>query len=376
MRQVVSLTSTYSSDEFGICSALFELGGMIVMHDASGCNSTYTTHDEPRWYDQDSMVFISAISEMEAIMGDDQKLIDDLIETGRKLKPRFIAIIGAPIPYMTGCDLAAIARIVEEELQIPCAGFAANGMNGYLTGMNMAFSWIVDRFCTEPVEKSGTPSLNILGATPLDFSVNGSVESIREWAKAQGFEVNTCFAMGESLESLKRAGRAQVNLVISYGGIKAARILKERYGIPYVAGVPVGKTFPLHLAKELYRSMETGEDIIAYKTLPSNTNPKRILIGESILSGSYAAEGREIVVCPLETEEAFLRECDIHAPEEDDVREKMREAELVIADPLYRPLLQGGQQFTALPHTAFSGRIFEKTAPNFIGKELPWVKEK
>ena len=81
MKQVSGLISTYSSDEFGICSALFELGGMVVMHDASGCNSTYTTHDEPRWYDMDSMIFISAISESEAIMGDDDKFIGDLIET-------------------------------------------------------------------------------------------------------------------------------------------------------------------------------------------------------------------------------------------------------------------------------------------------------
>ena len=75
MRQVAGLISTYSSDEFGVCSALFELGGMVVMHDASGCNSTYTTHDEPRWYEMDSMVYISAISEAEAIMGDDDKFI-------------------------------------------------------------------------------------------------------------------------------------------------------------------------------------------------------------------------------------------------------------------------------------------------------------
>ena len=28
------------------------------MHDPSGCNSTYNTHDEIRWYDQDSLIFI------------------------------------------------------------------------------------------------------------------------------------------------------------------------------------------------------------------------------------------------------------------------------------------------------------------------------
>ena len=74
MNHTSRIISTYSADVFGVCSALFELGGMVIMHDASGCNSTYTTHDEPRWYDMESMVYISGLSEMEAIMGDDEKL--------------------------------------------------------------------------------------------------------------------------------------------------------------------------------------------------------------------------------------------------------------------------------------------------------------
>ncbi len=45
-----------------------------------------THHDEPRWYDFDSMVYISGISEMEAIMGDDQKFIDDIIYTAKRIK--------------------------------------------------------------------------------------------------------------------------------------------------------------------------------------------------------------------------------------------------------------------------------------------------
>ena len=48
MRVVASVISIHSSDTAGVCSALYELGGLTVVHDASGCNSTYATHDEPR----------------------------------------------------------------------------------------------------------------------------------------------------------------------------------------------------------------------------------------------------------------------------------------------------------------------------------------
>ena len=85
MRQTASIISTYTADVSGVCSALFELGGMTVMHDASGCNSTYNTHDEPRWYDTDSLVFLSGLSELEAVMGDDEKFIGDVAEAAREL---------------------------------------------------------------------------------------------------------------------------------------------------------------------------------------------------------------------------------------------------------------------------------------------------
>ena len=98
MKQTSGIISTYSADVFGVCSALFELGGMTVMHDASGCNSTYTTHDEPRWMDMDAMVYISGLSEMEAIMGDDAKLIDDIVQAAEELHPRFITVAGTPSP--------------------------------------------------------------------------------------------------------------------------------------------------------------------------------------------------------------------------------------------------------------------------------------
>ena len=114
MKQIASRISIYSADTFGVCSALYELGGLCVMHDASGCNSTYNTHDEPRWYDFDSMVYISGISEMEAIMGDDQKFIDDIIYTAKELNPKFIALAGTPIPTMIGTDFKAIASLVEK----------------------------------------------------------------------------------------------------------------------------------------------------------------------------------------------------------------------------------------------------------------------
>ena len=376
MNQVVIKTSTYSSDEFGVCSALYELGGMVVMHDASGCNSTYTTHDEPRWYEKDSMIFISAISEMEAIMGDDEKLIHDLVETARELHPHFIAIVGAPIPYMTGTDFPAIARIVEEQTQIPCFGFETNGMQTYTKGVSMALERIADRFCTDRFPApDDTLRVNLLGATPLDFSVNGSVDAIRNWLSKSGLEAGACFAMGSTLEDLKTASSAQVNLVVSYGGLETAKLLERRFGMPYVIGVPFGSVFSKHLSRCLYQTslMRNSQTVYNVKTSCKAEQKRQIaIIGESVTAASLGTalewEHPDLncrVLCPLDTEARLLRDGDLRISGEAELTRILKDMDAVIADPLYQVLCPE-KPFLSLPHTAFSGRIYEKETPVLI----------
>ena len=67
--------------------------------------------------------------------------------------------------------------------------------------------------------------MNIIGATPLDFSVNTSVSSIKKWLLDNGFSVQSCFAMDSSLDEISTAPQAAVSLVISSDGIAVAKYL-------------------------------------------------------------------------------------------------------------------------------------------------------
>ena len=303
MKQTSTIISTYSADVFGVCSALFELGGMVVMHDASGCNSTYTTHDEPRWYDMDSMVYISGLSEMEAVMGDDEKLVSDICEAAQQLKPRFIALAGTPIPTMTGFDFPAVARLIEYRTGIPAFGFSTTGMNSYVQGASMALEAVARRFVTRDAEKTEVPSANILGLTPLDFSVNGSDASVAEFLEESGFAVISRWAMGSTLEDMAKAGSAHVNLVVSSTGLGAAKALRELFGTPYVVGVPMGEAFSAILREALNAAVSTGENQFPKSDLPAGDI---VLIGEAVTALSLASAlelsaGKAVrVICPTE----------------------------------------------------------------------------
>ena len=393
MKQIASRISIYSADAFGICSALYELGGLCVMHDASGCNSTYNTHDEPRWYDFDSMVYISGLSEMEAIMGDDQKFIDDIVYTAKELSPNFIAMAGTPIPTMIGTDFKAIANIIEKETNIPTFGFDTTGMHSYVSGAYKAFEALAKRFLKrndkesrgekkESIDKESREvkntiiKVNILGATPLDFSINKSVEAMVDLLKENNFEVISTWAMGSSLEYIKNAGDADVNLVVSYSGMGAAKYMYENLNIPYVIGTPFGKEFANKVIEDLKEVKSTKENKVSYDNRKIDKDAEITIVGESIMSESLAyAISKEKnktvnVISSLETDEKLLLEGDKIAMFEDDIEKCLKNSKTIIADPLFRPICPLDSNFISLPHEAFSGRIYRDEIPNIINKSL------
>ena len=393
MKQIASRISIYSADAFGVCSALYELGGLCVMHDASGCNSTYNTHDEPRWYDFDSMVYISGLSEMEAIMGDDQKFIDDIVYTAKELSPNFIAMAGTPIPTMIGTDFKAIANIIEKETNIPTFGFDTTGMHSYVSGAYKAFEALAKRFLKrndkesrgekkESLDKESREAkntiikVNILGATPLDFSINKSVEAMVDLLKENNFEVISTWAMGSNLDDIKNAGDADVNLVVSYSGMGAAKYMYENLNIPYVIGTPFGKEFANKVIEDLKEVKSTKENKISYSNRKIDKDAEITIVGESIMSESLAyAISKEKnktvnVISSLETDEKLLLEGDKIAMFEDDIEKCLKNSKTIIADPLFRPICPLDSNFISLPHEAFSGRIYRDEIPNIINKSL------
>lgn len=425
MKQVSVTLSTYTADVSGVCSALYELGGMVVIHDPSGCNSTYNTHDEPRWYDMDSLIFISGLSQMDAIMGNDDKFINDIVRAAKELKPRFIALVRTPIPLMTGTDFEGIARVIEKQTQIPVFYFPTSGMQSYVSGAGMALETVARELVlptnanghfkengieienvsnelsvaytkkknqqklnqseqkqienTESKQSNSKIKINILGATPLDFSVNSTLDSIKEFL-SKHFEIISTFAMGSSIEDIQKAGEADVNLVISSVGFPAAKVLEERFSTPYVIGTPV-KGFAGIIAEKLIDAVWTGKSQAAYFSVTSSGKSISraangiYIIGESVISQSLKAamalkQGIDAtVICPLETEPEYIGENVLLFSSEEEIKAAIAEAKTVIADPIYKTICADETNFIALPHEAFSGRIYRKEIPNL----MEWV---
>lgn len=404
MRQAYRIIPIYTADVSGVCSALYELGGMTVMHDPSGCNSTYNTHDEIRWYDQDSLIFISGLTDIDAIMGNDEKFLRDIEDVAEELKPKFIALASSPIPFMNGTDFPGLARALTAETGIPAFSVPTSGMHDYVYGAGLALSEIARHF-TGAAEKRKR-KLNLLGVTPLDFGPQPMVDAMKKLLEERGWEILSTWAMGDTLEELGRAGEAEVNLVVSSVGIPAANVLREKFGTPFLVGTPV-EGYEGEISDALEKAAESpceafedkkensaeksgaqisGEQEELWKVTPDQViylrkkdsplsgfipTPDITLIGEPVTMGSLAAAieqkcGKKVqLLCPLEITEGLLRQEDEVIRGEEAMEEKLKTARIIVADPLYRPICPESATFYEMPHIAFSGRIYLKNLYNF-----------
>lgn len=404
MRQAYRIIPIYTADVSGVCSALYELGGMTVMHDPSGCNSTYNTHDEIRWYDQDSLIFISGLTDIDAIMGNDEKFLRDIEDVVEELKPKFIALASSPIPFMNGTDFPGLARALTAETGIPAFSVPTSGMHDYVYGAGLALSEIARHF-TGAAEKRKR-KLNLLGVTPLDFGPQPMVDAMKKRLEERGWEILSTWAMGDTLEELGRAGEAEVNLVVSSVGIPAANVLREKFGTPFLVGTPV-EGYEGEISDALEKAAESpceafedkkensaeksgaqisGEQEELWKVTPDQViylrkkdsplsgfipTPDITLIGEPVTMGSLAAAieqkcGKKVqLLCPLEITEGLLRQEDEVIRGEEAMEEKLKTARIIVADPLYRPICPESATFYEMPHIAFSGRIYLKNLYNF-----------
>lgn len=404
MRQAYRIIPIYTADVSGVCSALYELGGMTVMHDPSGCNSTYNTHDEIRWYDQDSLIFISGLTDIDAIMGNDEKFLRDIEDVAEELKPKFIALASSPIPFMNGTDFPGLARALTAETGIPAFSVPTSGMHDYVYGAGLALSEIARHF-TGAAEKRKR-KLNLLGVTPLDFGPQPMVDAMKRRLEKYGWEILSTWAMGDTLEDLSHAGEAEVNLVVSSVGIPAANVLREKFGTPFLVGTPV-EGYEGEISDALEKAAESpceafedkkensaeksgaqisGEQEELWKVTPDQViylrkkdsplsgfipTPDITLIGEPVTMGSLAAvieqkyRKKVQLLCSLEITEGLLRQEDEVIRGEEAMEEKLKTARIIVADPLYRPICPESATFYEMPHIAFSGRIYLKNLYNF-----------
>jgi hypothetical protein len=374
----------FSPDYSGVCSALFELGGLVIIHDASGCTGNYTGYDEPRWYGSKSFVYCSKLRELDAVLGDDEKLIRKVLDVAEDLKPRFIALLGSPVPMVIGSDMPGIAREIEQRSGIPSFGFSTAGIEYYDKGISAAFLAIAKRF-TKPAGTKQLGHINILGITPLDFSANSNYADLRGFLEHAGWKPVASFAMGSSLDDIAKSPEASINLVVSSGGMALAKYFFEQHGIPYVSGAPLGEGGSHRLLERLSKAKGVGDPSQSPDNVEKNRTAKKserrvLIIHDQIIANAlrdclrmdYGLD-QVTTATPFGFFPALAEEGDLNPGSEAEFAALVnRGFDIIFADPLFKDLLKPGSNTTFIdfPHVAVSSKLYWNRYAEMTGDKI------
>lgn len=369
----------FSPDYSGVSSVLFDLKTVTAMHDASGCTGNYTGYDEPRWYGSNSGIFCSGLREIDAVLGDDEKLVKKMMHAADDLKPELLALVGSPVPMVIGADLVGVAADLEARTGIPSLGFDTTGTAYYDKGVAMATNALLKKFTPKQEMIPGT--VNIIGANPMDFSDGVNIEDLKVLVEQAGYHVTASLSMGYNMETLKKSASAQVNLVVSRAGLSIAEYMKRTYGIPYLCGMPVGKKVVKEYLATLKQVAESRESQILNGSSCDPGHAEILIVGEQVSANAIRqalekeyGERNIAVGCIFGKERKLSLQQDVNLPNERAIKEEMIKPQykMIIADPFMRQLLPEDTEkvFVNSAQYAVSSKICSDQTAHFIGEKF------
>lgn len=252
-----------AGDYSGAAGVLFGLDCLVVLVDAGCCTRNYTEYDEPRWARRRKTAFSAQLRTLEAVLGDEERIVEQTAEGVHELDVSFAALLGTPVPAVTGMNLPGIACDVEERAGVPALGIETCGFETYEHGASRAFKALVSRFAraseaSSTRDEAAPLRVNVLGLTAQDFMGEADMQACLGWLQKAGLEITFSTAGSYTLDDVAAAGQADASVVVAWSGLAAARELQQRCCVPYVVGKPWCVEDARVLA-ELVRKAASGE---------------------------------------------------------------------------------------------------------------------
>lgn len=184
----------------------------------------------------------SNVSERDVVFGGENRLREQIASTLEIMDGDLYMILTGCMVEMIGDDVDAVASEFEGSekpvIAVHTPSFRGNSYAGY----ELVLGALIQRFIARhPQKDPGT--VNVLGIVPAqDAFWKGNLKEIKRLLERLGLRVNTLFGEGETLEDIRNAGKASLNIVVSdVYGIEAAKKFEDIHGIPYLAvGFPIG----------------------------------------------------------------------------------------------------------------------------------------
>lgn len=303
---------------------------------------------------------VSDLREKDVVSGAE----DTLMRCARDIavsRPEHILVGEGPAASMIGTDLEDICKKISSETGIKAVPVNVNGQKSYDFGVSETLKALAGLEAADGEKQPGC--INILGGSQFDIGLD-NMQAIRNRCADAGFTVLNA----EPDNCFRDAAKAELNLVITQSGLAAAKLLNERFGTPYVAGLPFGGA----VSRSLLERITTGKD-----SSISPTGDKSALIfaepfiGSAIRDTLYIEYGFGHAALAgfqsMGSGTELRREKDIFELFESE------SYDYIIGDPAFKACWNGKGKWIDFPYKAFY--VPTAAMPVLVGSELnKWLE--
>ena len=156
-----------------------------------------------------------------------------------------LAVVNSPGAALIGDDLKRIAsEIIQDRpvIALESPGYSRHIWDGY----SKACSDLIDRLVPSKCRFASDDDMkcvNLLGLSIFHKYYQGDIIELKRLLALCGIDVNCSLCCDCSVEEIKNLRKASLNVVVDpVYGLETAKILKQRYNMPYLSlpGLPVG----------------------------------------------------------------------------------------------------------------------------------------
>ena len=272
------------------------LGGIkdavTIVHARPGCHCGVLLLRALGSNQDDIRIVGSGFRAQDMVYGAEGRLATSIRLSYKNFNPGLIAVLNCSAPAIMGDDVEGVVHALKEEIpteifSLSTGGYEGPAWIGYEETLAELTRYMV------PSEKEND-KVNLIGFKQDDIRSSADLLEIERMLNSQGITVNTVLT-NCSFDEIKDAPKASLNIVLGSDGLKSAKIMEEKFGIPYVlAPYPFGLNNSIECLESIAKSLNTEinqEFIAKEKEKIKGRIEKVFLFLEGIYDTSVAVVG-------------------------------------------------------------------------------------
>lgn len=243
-------------------------GAVPVLHSAAGCagNFAWTQNGgsglQVGGYCGSLATPSSNVQESDVVFGGEERLREQIRNTLDVVEGGLYVVLTGCVPEVIGDDLFAVVGDFRGE-GVPIIGAATGGFRG---DSYWGYDLVLQALFRDYLEQDRTRvkgRVNLWGIVPYqDPFWRGNLEGTRRLLEQIGLEVNSFFTPADTLEAIRQAGSAELNIVVSdLYGREAAKVFQERHGTPFITTpLPIGPSASVEFLEQVAAALSLDRE--------------------------------------------------------------------------------------------------------------------